>query len=510
MPNGKLTSLDGQRFDVVIIGAGINGASSAQHLAAAGYSVLLVDKGDFGSGSTSRSSRLLHCGLRFFETPRPLLDFALAPGKLAVALRMARASMEMRGEIVRDSAERLRKFTMLFPVLEDLPYSGWQLDLAFRLLGRYGPRDVPLDYRRLDAREGAALPFIGQLADTAQLASVGSYTEYMFDWPERLCIDAVLDAERMGAVVRNHTQATLGERKDGVWNVHLNGDGTATVRAPIVLNMAGIWIDTVNGAATASPRRLILGTKGSHIVVKLPDAFKDYGMATINSVGEPHYVLPSQGGYHHIGPTETVYEGDLDAIKVDAPDRAFLLGETARILPGLELTEADIVYTWAGVRPLGFDAAYPKGKRSVEIHDLGPDGLPGVHALTAGPIMTHRTAGREMTQAVSRLIAPSGPPQQADYTPRGFPDNPNSPPLVAGDPRVKLSDLAHAATDEHAMTLADILISRTGAIYHTRLSEDDLKRAAQAVSVHLGWDRAETDRQIENTRYRLANSYQMD
>lgn len=510
MPGDNLTALDGERFDVVIIGAGINGASSAQHLAAAGYSVLLADKGDFGSGSTSRSSRLLHCGLRFFETPRPLLDFALAPGKLAVALRMAKSSMEMRGEIVKDSAQRLRKFTMLFPILKNGPYAGWQLDLAFRLLGRYGPRDVPLDYRRLDAQEAAALPFIGQLGDAAQLACAGSYSEYMFDWPERLCIDAVLDAERMGAVVRNHTHATLGERVDGAWSVHLSGDGAATVHAPIVLNLAGIWIDNINGAAAASPRRLIFGTKGSHIVVKLPDAFQDYGMATINDVGEPHYVLPSQGGYHHIGPTETVYEGDLDDIRVDEADRAFLLSETARILPGLGLTEADIVYTWAGVRPLGFDAAYPKGKRAVEIHDLGPDGLPGVHALTAGPIMTHRSAGREMVQTVSRAIVPSGPPQQADYTPRTFPDNPNSPPLVTGDPRLKLSDLAHAATDEHATTLADILISRTGAIYHNALSDDDLKRAAEAVSVHLGWDQAEVARQVADTRRLLANRYQMD
>lgn len=509
MTGGTLTPLDGRRFDVVIIGAGINGASSAQHLAAAGYSVLLADKGDFGSGSTSRSSRLLHCGLRFFETPRPLIDFTLAPGKLAVALRMAKSSMEMRGEIVKDSPERLRKFTMLFPILHDGPYAGWQLDLAFALLGRYGPRDVPLDYQRLDARAGGALPFIGQL-DAAQLASVGSYTEYMFDWPERLCIDAVLDAERMGAVVRNHAHATLGKRNDGIWSVHLSGDGSATVLAPIVLNMAGIWIDNVNGAATASPRRLILGTKGSHIVVKLPDAFKDYGMATINSVGEPHYVLPSQGGYHHIGPTETLYEGDLDDIKVDAADRSFLLGQTARILPGLGLTDADIVYTWAGVRPLGYDAAYPKGKRSVEIHDLGPEGLTGVHALTAGPIMTHRAAGREMTQTVSRAIEPSGPPQQADYTPRRFPDNPNSPPLVDGDTRLKLSNLAHAATEEHATTLADVLISRTGAIYHTPLSDDDLKLAAEAVSVHLGWDQTEVARQVADTRRRLANSYQMD
>ena len=74
-----LAELDGRRFDVAIIGAGVNGASAAQHLAGAGYSVLLVDKGDYGSGTSSRSSSLLHCGLRYLAPGGSLWDFALIP-----------------------------------------------------------------------------------------------------------------------------------------------------------------------------------------------------------------------------------------------------------------------------------------------------------------------------------------------------------------------------------------------------------------------------------------------
>ena len=93
----KLTEMQGTDYDVVVIGAGINGASAARELASAGYSVLLVDKQDFASGASSRSSRILHCGLRYFETPNPLRTFVFHPLRLAGAVRMARAGMEARG-----------------------------------------------------------------------------------------------------------------------------------------------------------------------------------------------------------------------------------------------------------------------------------------------------------------------------------------------------------------------------------------------------------------------------
>ena len=252
------------------------------------------------------------------------------------------------------------------------------------------------------------------------------FTEYMSEWPERLCIDAVLDAEDMGAVISNYTRASLVARDDaGIWRVKLSDEFGSTdqaiVSAAIVLNMAGIWVDDVNQVRDVNAKRLILGTKGSHIVVKLPLAFKYFGIATVNSLGEPHYCLPSQGGYHHIGPTETVYDGNVDDIKVDAGDRAFLLGKTNSVLPGLKLKAKDIVYTWAGVRPLGFDAKYPRGKCSVELHDLSSQGLDSVYAMTAGLLMTHRTAGRGIAALIGRKIPPSHQPLDTNFVPRKFP-----------------------------------------------------------------------------------------
>jgi len=505
------TDLQHAHFDVAVIGGGINGASSAQHLAAAGYSVLLVEKDDFGSGSSSRSTRYLHCGLRYFETPNPVMDFLLSPNKLRVALRMARNSMEIRGELVKDSRERLRKITMCFPVLRNGPYKPWQFDLAFKILGRFGPKDVPLNYQRISPSDAARrVPFVDAMRDRASLHSVVLFTEYMYDWPERFCVDAALDAERMGATIRNHTFARLGERtENGDWQISLTGANGAqdSVTAGVVLNAAGIWIDDVNATAKPKARKLIYGTKGAHVVVKLPDAFADVGLATVNSIGEPHYVLPSQGGLHHIGPTETPYEGDLDDIHTDAEDRAFLINETNAALPGLNVTDDKVVYTWAGVRPLGYDPDYPKGKRSMEFHDLTADGMPGVIATTAGPIMTHRICAREAVDHVRKLRSPSGSPQAIDYAPQKFPENTNAPPLVEGDPSVRLSDLSFAAASEHAKTLADVLINRTGVAYHHQLTDDHIAKAAAAVAAELGWDGDEQKKQATAFRDQLTRQF---
>lgn len=504
--------MDGQRFDVVVIGGGINGASSAQHLAAAGYAVLLVDKGDFASGSSSRSTRMLHCGLRYFEMPNPVRDFLQSPRRFRTALTMAKASMETRAELVTDSGARLMPYTLCFPIYKKGPYKPWHLDIGFKILGGLGPKSVPLDYRRLPPNEACRLPLVNALADPGELRSVATFREYMLDWPERFCIDAVLDAERMGAAVRNYTTARLIERDgSGDWRIGLTSDvDDVVVTAPVVLNMAGIWIDLVNRPVQgdADRKRYILGTKGSHIAVQLPPEYHDYGIAAVNSIGEPHYCLPSQGGYHHIGPTETIYKGDIEDIRVNTSEVDFLIAETRTVLPGLALHASDVVYSWAGVRPLTYDPDIPKGNRSREIHDLADQGMPNVLAMTAGPVMSHRSAGREMTAAVRRIVAPSGAVQTPDYAPRLLPDDANALPVVDGDDSVRLSHLGYVAETEHASSLSDILFARTGLGYRHWLTDGHIQKAAEAVSAHLGWNATEIKRQVEAVKTRRDRLHQ--
>src|SRR5690349_7611413 len=111
-----LASLAGREFDVAIAGAGINGCSAAQQLAALGYSVLLVDKGDIAAGSSSRSTRLIHCGLRYLAPGGTMWDLVSSPKKLSTALRMTRQAMVARSEFVKTSEARTRQVKFGFPI----------------------------------------------------------------------------------------------------------------------------------------------------------------------------------------------------------------------------------------------------------------------------------------------------------------------------------------------------------------------------------------------------------
>jgi glycerol-3-phosphate dehydrogenase len=505
-----LSTLDGKSFAVVIVGAGVNGASAAQHLAAAGHDVLLVDKGDFGAGSSSRSSRLLHCGLRYLAPGESMWDFVRRPRALAIALRMARQAMACRAQMVETAPERTRKAKFCFPIYAGGAYAPWQVSLAFRLLERLGPSSVPLGYRRIAPPDVAAIPLARWLRDQDKLRGLAMFDEYRFDWPERICMDTVLDAERLGGVVRNYTAVTAMAQAGEGWKLsladQLRPGATAAVGARIVLNMAGIWIDRVNASAGSTGRTHVTGTKGAHIMVRLPPECADYGIATINRIDEPFYCFPWRG-MHFFGPTETVYEGDLDDIRVTDDEIDWLIEETNHMMPTLGLRREHVLFTWAGVRPLGADPGYPKGIRSREVHDLASENMPGVYAMTAGPIMTHRSAGAEMAELLASKLTPSRTPRLPSYAASRFPENRNSPALLDDDTSIKLSDLECAARQQHAASLIDLLFRRVGAGWTETMGHAAAETAAQAVAATMGWDPERTAREVREYRAHLERLY---
>ncbi|ESR24920.1 FAD-dependent oxidoreductase [Lutibaculum baratangense] len=482
----NLTHLDGLEFDVAVIGAGINGAAAARELATRGHSVLLCDKGDFASGASSRSSRMLHCGLRYFEAERPLRTFGLHPRRFFQAVTMARAGMEARSEIAATAGGAVQPFTMCFPVYPESPVKSWHLDVGLRLLRRIGPSEPPLDYRRIDGDFERHLPFAADLRDLDRLKAVATYREYVFDWPERFCVDAALEAEAAGAAVRTFCRASLVERDaSGRWLVELaERSGTrATVRARLVFNMAGTWIDEVNAgasSATRSPGRLIRGTKGAHMMVRLPETYRGYGIATMNRRNMPFYCLPSHEDLHYFGPTETPFDGDATDLSTTEEEIDFLLGEANFLLPGLKLTRSDIVLTWAGVRPLTWDEDLPMGRRSREIHDLAGEGMPGVYAMTAGPIMSHRSAARALRE---RAEAELGRPKDAGCREdRPWHISQDAPRLSRGLPsgNARRAALRRAVLDEHARDLKGLLYTRTPLAWRRHLSRDEVEEAASS------------------------------
>ena len=507
-----LANLDGKTFGVAVIGAGVNGASAAQHIAAAGHDVLLVDKGDFGAGSSSRSSRLLHCGLRYLAPGESLWEFFRRPKTLAIALRMARQAMECRAQMVETAPECVAKAKFCFPIYADGTYAPWQVSLAFRLLEHLGPKSVPLGYERIGPADIPSVPLARWLRERDRLRGLAIFDEYRFEWPERLCMDAVLDAERLGAEVRNYTAVTALDRARDGWRLMLADQiepgSTATVQAKLILNMAGIWIDRVNASAAAGSRKYITGTKGAHIMVRLPPECRDFGLVTINRLNEPFYCFPWRG-MHFFGPTETVYEGDPDNVSATDEEIDWLIEETNYMLPALNLKREHVLFTWAGVRPLGADPEFPKGVRSREVHDLAADGLPGVYAMTAGPIMTHRSAGVELAELVNARLKPARAAQTVSYAALKFPENQNSPPLLEDDTSIKVSDLQYAARHQHATSLMDLLFRRVGAGWSPGMGHAEAERAGQAVADTMGWDSERVEREIRQYRAQLEQLYRI-
>lgn len=479
-------------FDVVVVGGGINGTSAARELAASGYRVLLAEKADLANGASSRSSRILHCGLRYFETHHPVRTFAKSPSRFLGALKMARTSMEARAELVGLQPQRYNPFTMCFPLYRGDDIRSWHLDIGFALLKRLGPPSPSLDYHRIpSANLERELPFVSDLRDRTQLGSVATYREYMIDWPDRICVDYALEAEQNGAALRLFTKASIRNcEPSGEWLVDLTDQSAAveTVRTKVVLNVTGTWIDEFEVPKQGTNPPLIRGTKGAHIVVRLPERYQGFGIATLHRGGMPFYCLPISGERFFFGPTETLYDGDANAAHPTREDIDFLLAEANYLLPGLKLQHRDVEFTWAGVRPLTYDPKLPMGRRTREIYDLRDRGLPGVFAMTAGPVMSHRSAGRELRDAVARLIP--------------APQTCSKPDIAPAAPTVPIDDLdaaiRSAILKEHARDLRGILYTRTGYAWGRHLDRETVERIVYSAADLLGWESETISEQIED------------
>lgn len=477
-------------YDVIVIGGGINGTSAARELSAVGYKVLLVEKGDFAEGASSRSSRILHCGLRYFETARPIRTFLRAPGRLKNAVMMAKSAMLGREELVRLRPERCKPFTMCFPLYQNGPFQGWHLDVGFALLKRLGPAEPKLDYRRVTKDFERTIPFATDLRDRNRLQSIATYREYIIDWPDRLCVDSALEAERNGAEIRLFTAAYVRERNpEGLWMVDLEPEkgSTVTVRGSMVLNLTGTWIDDVVKPHSGHVLpRLIHGTKGAHVLVRLPDEYKGFGITSLNRLGLPIYCLPFKDNLYQIGPTETPFEGDAGHVSVDDDEIDFLLSEINFLMPGLALTRKHVEFTWAGVRPLTYNPENPDGDRVRQIHDLSKWGHPGILAMTAGPVMSHLSAGRELLSAVNNRFS----------TAHGQKVKASSAVTQSSEPRDRFT-ARNSVLYEHAQDLNGILYTRTGVAWGTHLDRKIVIGVAHEVAEMLGWDKDRLEEEVD-------------
>lgn len=501
----ELSNLDQMHVDVAIVGAGINGASTAQHLSAAGFRVLLVDQGDFANGATSRSSRLLHCGLRHLATGTDFWQSLKRPDRLIKSMKTVRDDMLARDEIVRTIPDRVKPINFCVPIYSDDQYSPWQMDAAFAALRLTSPTGVPLDYHRYSPQSQNDVPVAPWLRDPNKLCGVAVFREYLFDWPERIALDAIFDAQRMGAIVRNYTQVVgLKQQKgDARWHLtlqptHQSGSASFCVTADIVLNLAGSWVDELIHKTGSNAAPKCTGIKGIHIALRLPDEFTDWGVFTYNSLGEPLYCLPFRG-IHYVGLTRTPFAGDITGVTASDQEIDWMIAETNRCLPKLAVSRDDILYSWAGVNPLTCDPENPLGSREIKVHDLTSDGLPNFLTLTGGPIMTHRRVARRLVSKVKSKLSASNTAQCPDYQSiRSVTENDSS---VC----VSTEEIERCARDEMPSSLTDLLMRRLGLGWEPDQGIEQARSVAEIAAPILGWSDAQVETELRNYQRHLAN-----
>ncbi len=389
--------------DLVVIGAGVNGAAIARDAAHRGLRTLLVDAVDLCAGTSGASSRLVHGGLRYLEH----FEF-----------RLVRESLRERERLIHMAPHLVAPLGLLIPFYKHNQRPAWMLR-AGMILYDVLSFDKTTPRHSILSRADVARRYPG--VNQEGLVGAALYYDAQALDAERLAVEQTLDAVSAGAsVLTHHRAAHLTLRPAGGATVSLV-DGitgeSSTVEADAVIAAAGPWVDLVlDQVAGVEVPRLMGGSKGSHITVKaFPGAPATGVHYEARSDGRAILVLPIEQGYVLIGSTDIFYDGDPGKAVCSDEEIDYLLTEVNQLIPAAHLRPEDVLHSYAGIRPLPFD---PKAKSEAEVsrgHHVVPiTGAPGLFAVTGGKLTTHAALGRLAVDKVLKYLA-KRPGAKASY-----------------------------------------------------------------------------------------------
>jgi glycerol-3-phosphate dehydrogenase len=379
----------GRTFDLVVIGGGINGSAIARDAALRGLSTCIVEGRDWGAGTSAKSSKLAHGGLRYLE------QFEL--GLVHEALRD-------RERLLRQAPHLVRPLRFAYPIYPEVAARRtvrvglWLYDVLS--WGKALPSRKYLDRRQ-------ALALVPGL-EPKGLAGAATFFDGQIQHVERLVVEAVAQAQAHGAVALNHTRVEhilvegegASRRAVGVVAVGEDG-GRQTLRARATVNATGCWVDEVLGPLAAGKPAKVRKTKGIHLVVP---RFTDTAVMVRNKDGRSFFILPWQDGCV-VGTTDTDYEGDPFAAAATPQDVAYLLDAASRYFPDAPLDQ--VRYTYAGVRALVNEAGVTESnvtRRHILYDHAAKDGVAGLWTLQGGKITTARTLAEACVDRVARSL----------------------------------------------------------------------------------------------------------
>lgn len=372
-----------EAFDVLVVGGGITGCGAARDAAARGLKVALVEKTDFGAGTSSKSSKLIHGGLRYLEHA----EFGLVFESVNERKRL----MALGRHLVRPLPFLVTNYKGDRRFLATLDFGLWIYD-ALCLFGNYR------NHRTFGAKT--------TLAKEPKLKSEGLrggilYYDCLTD-DARLTLENALDAQALGAVVVNHARAgkVLKDgtgRVTGVEVLDTESGKAVEVRAKVVVNASGPWTDEVR--ALAGSKGILKPTKGVHVVVdddRLP--VKHALMLQSPRDQRVVFLIPWGLGRTVIGTTDTFFDGSPDKLAPTTDDVDYLLETANAFFPDAKLTPDDVLATWSGLRPL-LKPEDESASASAVSREHIIDVQPGFVTIAGGKLTTYRNMAAELVDA---------------------------------------------------------------------------------------------------------------
>jgi len=476
-----MTAPSGEQFDLLVIGGGITGCGIARDAAMRGLRVALFEQGDFASGTSGRSSRLIHGGIRYLER---------------VQLHLVHESIREREILLRIAPHLVKPLAFTWPIYRGARVGRLKLSaglLVYKLMAagrsrRHFTLNAAETVEREPALEGTGLTggavYFDACTDDARLTLVNA-----------------LSARELGATIANYTRVTELLRENGktigAMVKPLHAGEPYQVRARVIVNATGVWENGFIPGERAQRRR---GSKGVHISVPKERVGNHDALTLISPIdGRVMFCLPA-GPQTIIGTTDTWTTESPETVHASRDDVDYLLESANAYFPRARLTRDDVVSAWAGIRPLA-DASSTNPSAVSREHSIVTDSS-GVISVTGGKLTTYRSMAAEIVDRVQRVLGHQRQRAATDSTELPGAGRANeiaqlqrddesfSTPLVEGLPYTG-AHLAYGVKAEMAQTLSDLLIRRTHLAFETRdHGSSAALPAAQIVAPLLGWNEA--------------------
>jgi glycerol-3-phosphate dehydrogenase len=508
--------LEDEQFDLLVIGGGITGVGTALDAASRGLRTALVERQDFASGTSSKSSKLIHGGLRYLQQGD---------------VRLVYEALAERQRLRRNAPHLVRILPFMIPILTKDGVMNPKIARAFgSALWMYdltGGARIGKLHRRL--KKEAALAHMPTMP-AERLASAYLYYDARAD-DARLCLTVARTAAAHGAVVVNGA-TVVGFHKDGerIDGAHVAVDGQELdVRARVVVNAAGVWSDEVRALDEGAHPDSIRPAKGVHITIPWDKVQNDIAVVIPVPKDKRSLFVVPWGDHTYVGTTDTDYRGSIDDPQCTQEDMAYVLRALNHSVT-TGVTEADVTGTWAGLRPLVKRAGSERTADLSRLHKVAPSDS-GLISVTGGKLTTYRRMaadtvdrvmdrldrrGRSKTKRLHLLGAegyeePAGDDRGAHLLRRYgtlaaevealiAQDASLDEPLVPGLPYVA-AEAVYAARHEMARSVDDVLSRRTRARLLDRAGTAAAADAvARLLAPELGW--SDTDVEREAAAYR--------